>query len=202
MNKLTKGTIAAGAAVLLLLGTGGTLAYWNDTANIAGQTNITAGRLNVAQNVAPTWKIKHTTGTETAVTNIGAVRIVPGDQLIYSGTYTVTAEGQNLAFTVGLANGAIAAATPVTTANTNLVGRLAAATTFSVNGAPAVNAGTTVKINKTGNNTINTTPVTITATITWPFGDASAISADNDAKTGAVNLSNFALTVTQVDGTP
>lgn len=202
MNKMTKGTIAAAAAVLLLLGTGGTLAYWNDSAALAGQSNITAGRLAVVQNGAPTWKIKHTTGAESAVADITAVRIVPGDQLIYTGNFNVSAEGQNLAFTVGLANGSIAAATPVTPANTALAGRLTAATTFSVNGGAATAPGATVKVNKTGNNTVNTTPVVITATITWPFGDATSPALDNPAKQGAVSLSNFTVTVTQVDGTP
>ena len=78
MNKATKGTIAAGAAVLLLLGTGGSLAYWNSTADLGGQT-ISAGQLKVVQDAAvtPTWTIKHTSGAATAVTDIAAVKLVP-----------------------------------------------------------------------------------------------------------------------------
>lgn len=199
VKKTTKGTIAAGAALLLLLGTGGTLAYWNDTANLSGQNSITAGQLRVAQNGTPAWSIKHQTGATTAVTDITAVRIVPGDQLIYTGNYNVTAEGQNLAFKVDLAAGSIAAAT-AGAADTALAGRLTAATTFSVNGGAATTPGTAVTVAKpTGaDNGVKTHTVAITATITWPFGTDA--TADNPSKQGKVNLSQFALTVTQVAG--
>lgn len=46
MKKLTKGTIAAGVGVALLLGGGTTLAYWNDSVNMAGST-IQAGNLQL-----------------------------------------------------------------------------------------------------------------------------------------------------------
>lgn len=201
MKKTTKGAIAVAAAVTLLLGTGGTLAYWNDSANLAGQTNITAGQLRVAQNGTPSWQIKHQNGTATAVSDITAVRIVPGDQLIYTGSYNITAEGQDLAFTVGLAAGSIAATTS-SAADVALAGRLTAATTFSVNGGAATTAGTTVTVAKpTGaDNGIKTHTVSISATITWPFGDATSPASDNPAKQGKVNLGQFAVTVTQVAG--
>ncbi|MBD3758181.1 MULTISPECIES: alternate-type signal peptide domain-containing protein [Microbacterium] len=195
---MTKGTIAAGAALMLLLGTGGTLAYWNDNASLAGQT-ITAGQLRVVQNGTATWQIQHQSGTVEAVANIGNARIVPGDKLIYTGAYNVTAEGQNLAFKVDLAAGAITGSTTAA-ADVALAGRLAAAATFSVNGGAATAPGTSVTVPKTGGNAVTTTPVTITATITWPFGDATSPAADNLAKQGKVNLSAFALTVTQVAG--
>ncbi|KAB1662503.1 alternate-type signal peptide domain-containing protein [Pseudoclavibacter chungangensis] len=51
MNKLTKGAIAASAALVLLLAGGGTLAYWNDTADLDG-ANITAGNLQLTQSSA------------------------------------------------------------------------------------------------------------------------------------------------------
>ncbi len=206
MKKTTKGTIAAGAAVLLLLGGGGTLAYWNDSANIAGQSAIQAGQLKVAQATAPSWKIKHQSGTEVAVSNIATVRIVPGDQLIYTGTYNVTSLGQNLAFTVGLAAGSIAAPATPTAADTALVSRLTAATSFTVNGGTATSAGTLVTVPRpTGRyNAVITTPVVIIATITWPFDSPAGTSpsVDNPAQTGKVDLSNFALTVTQVTPNP
>ena len=202
MKKTTKGTIAIGAAIMLLLGTGGTLAYWNDSAQLSAQNNITAGQLRVVQTGTPTWQIKHQTGTATAVSDITAVRIVPGDQLIYTGNYTVTAEGQDLAFKVDLAAGSIAAAS-TNGADIALAGRLTAATTFSVNGGAATAPGTSVTVAKpTGaDNGVKTHSVAISATITWPFGaDAASATADNPAKQGKVNLSQFALTVTQVAG--
>ena len=47
MNKITKASIAAGAGVILLLGGGGTLAYWN-ASTTAGSASITSGTLSVA----------------------------------------------------------------------------------------------------------------------------------------------------------
>ena len=55
-----------------------------------------------------------------------------------------------------------------------------------------------------GHNAVITTPVVITATITWPFDSPAGTSpsVDNPAQTGKVDLSNFALTVTQVTPNP
>lgn len=198
MKKTTKGVIAAGAAVMLLLGGGGTLAYWNDTANLGAVSTITAGTLTVTTTAVPSWSIKHTTGAPTAVTNIAAVRIVPGDQLIYTVPANITAQGQNLRFQVGLAGGAIAAASG-NAADTALASRLTNSATFAVTGATPVGSPSANTFEHK-NNTSSTYATTITATITWPFGAAGSEAQDNPAKAGVVDLSQFALSVTQVDG--
>lgn len=197
MKKTTKGAIAAGAAVLLLLGTGGTIAYWNDSANLSGQNEIAAGQLYVEPDGTPTWTIQHTTGAVTPVADIAAVRIVPGDQLVYQGTYEITAQGQNLAFTVGLAGGSIAAADAEDDADVALAGRLTGSAVFSVDGGANTAPGTLFPVAETGDNAVYTYPATIAATITWPLSGDPAV--DNPAKLGAVDLSGFAITVTQVD---
>ncbi|MFT4294496.1 MAG: alternate-type signal peptide domain-containing protein [Micropruina sp.] len=197
MKKTTKGVIASGVAVVLLLGGGSTLAYWNDSANLGGSNTITAGTLTVVANGTPAWNIQHTSGAMTAVPDINVVRVVPGDVLTYTVPATITARGQNLRFQVGLAGGSIAAAGG-NAADAALAGRLANSAVFAVTGATPVGTGGDTfehKNNASGNYT-----ATITATITWPFGAAGSPAQDNPAKTGAVNLSNFALTVTQVDG--
>lgn len=203
MNKATKGTIAAGAAVLLLLGTGGSLAYWNSTADLGGQT-ISAGQLKVVQDAAvtPTWTIKHTSGAATAVTDIAAVKLVPGDTLTYTGKFNVTAQGQNLAFTVKLAKGSIVAATTGNAAaNSALATRLTNGATFTVNGGASTTAGTAVTVNKPAAdiNGVKTYPVNVTATIVWPFGDSNSPTLDNPAQLGAVSLNGFSLLIEQVD---
>ncbi|MFS2279881.1 alternate-type signal peptide domain-containing protein [Microbacterium sp. OR21] len=202
MNKTTKGTIAASAAVLLLLGTGGSLAYWNSSADLGGQT-ISAGQLKVEQDAAaPVWKITHTTGQPTTVTDIAAVKLVPGDTLEYTGKFNITAQGQNLAFSVNLAKGSIAAATTGNAAaNAALVTRLANSATFTVNGGAATNAGTVVTINEptADLNGVKTHAVTVTAKIAWPFGDSDSPASDNPAQLGAVSLKDFALNIQQVD---
>ncbi len=197
MKKMTKGVIATGVAVMLLLGGGGTLAYWNDTANLGGSSTITAGTLTVVANGTPTWQIQHTSGGVTAVPDISAVRIVPGDVLLYSVPATITAQGQNLRFQVGLAGGAVAAVS-ASAADTALAGRLANSAVFGVTGATPVGTGGNTFEHKS--NASSSYATTITATITWPFGAAGSPTDDNPARTGAVNLANFALTVTQIDG--
>lgn len=200
MKKTTKGVIATGAAVMLLLGGGGTLAYWNDTANLGAASTITAGTLTVTTPATPvpSWSIKHTSGATTPVANIASVRIVPGDQLIYTVPANITAQGQNLRFQVGLAGGAIAAASG-NAADTALASRLTNSATFAVTGATPVGSPSANTFEHK-NNTSSTYATTITATITWPFGVAGSQAQDNPAKAGVVNLSQFALSVTQVDG--
>lgn len=112
--------------------------------------------------------------------------MVPGDTLTYTATYTIVATGQNIPATAALGSGAIAAATPVNAANTALAGRLGAAAAVTINNNP------TYAITGPGTYT-----VTVRATIPWAFGVAGSDVQDNPAKTGAVSLSNFNITVTQ-----
>lgn len=198
MKKLTKATIAAGGAVVLLLSSAGTLAYWNDTVNVGSSSTISAGELRLAQSTAPTWAITHTDGTETAVADLAAVRIVPGDKLTYRGAYTITAQGQNLSFKADVAAGSIAPATAGNAADEALQTRLQQSATYSINGV----AGQTATIEHK-KNTVGTYDVTIEVTLNWPFDAPAGASAaaDNPAKLGVVDLSQFAVSVAQIDGT-
>lgn len=54
MNKNGKAAIAVGAAILLLLGGGGTLAVWNSTANVSGGT-VYAGTLKISGTPEGKW---------------------------------------------------------------------------------------------------------------------------------------------------
>lgn len=195
MKKITKGTIAAGAAVVLLLGTGGTLAYWNSTVNVGEPAVITAGNLALAQTAAPTWTIVHTSGETTAVADIAAVRIVPGDRLVFSADYAITAQGDNLVFEAGVAEGSIAPVDSADAADAQLATRLAQTATFTINGTDGATA--TIEHRSAAENTY---PVTIDVNLDWPFGADGSPTADNPAKTGQVDLSQFAVTVTQADG--
>jgi alternate signal-mediated exported protein len=196
MKKTTKATIAAGAAVLLLLGSGGTLAYWNDTANLSGQNAIAAGTLALTATGTPTCQNAHTGGAATAVADIADVRLVPGDRLIYAFPTTITAQGQHLRFRVALAGGSIAPATAAP-ADAALATRLTGSATFAVSGLTPV--GGTTDVFDHLSNTSGAYATTITATIEWPFGDAASPASDNPAKLGKVDLQDFTLTVTQLD---
>jgi len=96
MKKTTKGALAASAALVLLLSTAGTPAYWNSTVPVGESAVITAGNLAVTQTGDPVWTIKHVEGAVTTVEDIDDVRIVPGDTLTFSADYEIAAEGDNL----------------------------------------------------------------------------------------------------------
>lgn len=197
MKKITKGTIAAGAAVALLLGTGGTLAYWNSTVDTGGSTTITAGNLALSQTTPPNWSILAADGTETPVADISAVRVVPGDTLVFSAGYQIAAQGQNLSFEASVAEGAIAPVDGADPADTALATRLAQTAAFTIDGEP----GPTATIDHTSN-AEGLYDVTIDVNLDWAFGDDTSPDLDNPAKTGQVDLSQFAVSVAQVDGTP
>ena len=187
MNKLVKGSLAAAAGIALLLGGAGTFAYWNSTAGVAGGT-VTAGDLQIVNDgAAGIWKDQ--TGT---TINPATYRIVPGDTLTYTDDLTVTAVGKNIAATLGLAGGSISPVTP--TPSTNADNKLASYLTANA----VVTATGTGIVPGTGTNVFNVTQgtgtVTTTVTISFPIG---ADTTNNDAKLGAVNLSNMALTLTQ-----
>lgn len=86
MNKMTKGALATGLGVALLIGGGGTLAVWNTTAekqagSIAnGDLQLTAG--------AGTWTNAHGTPV-----NLASYKAVPGDALTFTQPVDVVLDG-------------------------------------------------------------------------------------------------------------
>ncbi|MBY6682754.1 alternate-type signal peptide domain-containing protein [Rhodococcus sp. BP-316] len=96
MNKATKGAMAAGAAALLLLGGAGSFALWQDSESVDGAT-ITAGNLDISPLDAGVWTdVSPGPVNSGLIPDIAAFRMVPGDVLEYTASYTVTAEGENL----------------------------------------------------------------------------------------------------------
>jgi alternate signal-mediated exported protein len=206
MNKLVKGAIAGAAGIVLLMGGAGSLAYWNDSANAgpgAGSNSITAGTLTIAAANGGSWTkgLYNNAGTQTvapaAVANLSAVRIVPGNRLVYTQTFNLNATGDDLFFTISNTAGTVVAPASPTAADTALVAQVnASATTgFSVGTVSAGNValtGVTAGVYKvTGS---GTSTITVTWTVDFPFG-ATAV---NTAKGGILNLSQGAITITQV----
>ena len=97
MNKLTKGTIAGAAGVLLLLGGAGTFALWNNSSSVNGGT-VTSGTLFFETVEPGTWADVSTdvVGAPVPITDINAFRTVPGDILAFTNVVTVNATGNNL----------------------------------------------------------------------------------------------------------
>ena len=93
MNKFTKGAIATGAGVVLLLGGAGTFALWNDDAAVNGGT-VTSGVLDISAGTTGTWT-DVTSGSPVSI-NIGTFKVVPGDVLEFTQNVQITATGNNL----------------------------------------------------------------------------------------------------------
>ncbi|WP_345752948.1 alternate-type signal peptide domain-containing protein [Microbacterium rhizophilus] len=89
MNKFAKSSIAAAAGIVLLLGGAGSLAYWNDSADLADVT-VNAGKLELAADETATWS------------KPAAEAWVPGDKSTYTTTLTLTAEGAQIHGTVAV----------------------------------------------------------------------------------------------------
>ena len=190
MNKLTKAGIATAAGIALLMGGAGTLAYWNDSANLTGGA-ITAGTLSINTPVpAGTWSSDKTG----AIANIANYKVVPGEKLTYTTTVGVTVVGDALKAELQLGTAAITAAnaagnTTQQNANDALATALGSSAALTATGTGVTNVAGVYKIDTTA------TSVTVSASITFPYGTAGS---NNAAKNGKVDLSNFSLTLTQV----
>jgi alternate signal-mediated exported protein len=206
MNKLVKGAIAGAAGIVLLMGGAGSLAYWNDSANAgpgAGSNSITAGTLTITAANAGSWTkgFYNAAGTvvtaPAAVASLSAVRIVPGNRLVYTQNFNVVGTGDDLYFTISSTAGAVTGAT-AGAADVALAAQINASgtTAFSI---ASITGGTVVPATTPGTYKVSSnagTPSTIavTWTVDFPFG-ATAV---NTAKTGAVSLSQGSITLTQV----
>lgn len=206
MNKVAKGTVAAAAGVILLMGGAGSLAYWNDSASLGGNgQTISAGQLDITAVNAGAWTkgFYNNAGTQVvapaAVADLSAVRVVPGNRLVYTQTFNVTASGDDLWFTISNTAGTVAPANATDTEDQALAAQINASTlpnkftVGSVTGGNVVSA-TSPNTYRVTSNTGGPSTITVTWTVDFPFG-ASAV---NTAQLGAVTLSTGAVTLTQV----
>ncbi|WP_255447736.1 alternate-type signal peptide domain-containing protein [Schumannella sp. 10F1B-5-1] len=193
MNKLTKGAIAGAAGIVLLMGGAGSLAYWTGSADAGSATTINAGQLKVVKSGTDgAWKVNNATMP-------ASYTAVPGDELTFTQTFTVSATGSNLKFDLGLANGAVSYTGSAVSTNPNyaLSQRLVQSATYTVNTGAGITAvsGNPDRYTVTGTGT-NT--ITVTAKIKWDFGTVSNVAADNQAQSGSVGFASNAITLTQV----
>ena len=173
MHRSTKGALAAAAAGALLLGSAGTLAYWNGTEGVPGGT-FTSGYLHLNDDTCATatWKLDDGADYTTQ-------RIVPGDSLTKTCTFSIDGAGDHM--TVSLDT-----ATPAWSASNALTDDLAVSTTFtgSVSGALADPA--TVAVGET-----------ITAVVTVTFATTSGNETNVPTAGLAAALDDVTLTATQ-----
>ncbi|WZH53510.1 MAG: alternate-type signal peptide domain-containing protein [Nocardioides alkalitolerans] len=174
MQKITKGAIAAGGAAVLLLGGAGSLAFWNATADVPGGA-VDSGELTLTPVAAGQW-----TFNGDPIADPGAVTLVPGDELAYSGTYTIGAEGDNLEADVAVTGGAAAG---------SLAPYLTTSLDYTVDGADDVDA-----ITEANDGDV----LAVDLAISFPFGT----TADNASQQQTLDLGAVSIALTQTDATP
>jgi len=166
--------IVAGTA--LLLGGGGTYAYWST------QTALTAGTVN-SGNLAlslgtGSWTLKGVLGAVTPVTNLANVKVVPGDVLTLTQPVTVTLVGDTLVADLA-----------VTQTSSFVTGPAAQYVKVAVS-VPGLGAQTSA-------NTYRVTPATagtLTATVTVTFDGATPNQVGVNT---AIDLNQLAFSLTQ-----
>lgn len=176
MKKTTKGTIAIAAAITLLLGGAGSLAYWQESATISA-VPIATGQLHVTTQPG-TWAVKRNATAAAQQIDPATFKMVPGDIVTYTVPFSTLADGTNLAATATVAwGGAGTLPTGMTssTGGTYNGAAIPASSTFSVvKGASAV----------TGQ---------LVFTLTWDFGTAGSTAGMSQS----INLANTTVTVKQ-----
>lgn len=187
MNKAVKGALAGGAAVALLLGGAGTLAYWTADDTVAAD-DITTGKLTLANGECTDWE--YAAGKAGAGTTV--VKAVPGDVVTSTCSYAVDAEGDNLVAGIDVSEVA-----DLSTAGGGTVTATVDAT-YTVDGATA----TTV--------TENDESVVVTLVVTLPYGsandpfgttDGSAVNG-NASQVSTAALDSITLRLTQQNPNP
>lgn len=179
MKKSTKGAIAAAGAAVLLLGGAGSLAYWTDQGSANGGA-LTTGNMALSDGTcAGDWTYANGGDAGGTVTTI-----VPGDSITKDCTYTVTGSGDHLTANV-TAPGDV---TYTTSGGTPTTMQLTASATYDLGGTPVAN-GDSFAI--TGTQTL-----TAHIVVTFPYGDASTINA-NDTQDITATLDAITITLTQ-----
>lgn len=171
MNKLTKAALAGAAGIALLLGGAGSLAYWNDSASMAG-AEIEAGTLSL---------------TATGSWDDEIALWVPGDAATYTGSVTINATGDNLKAELTLDKSSL-----------DLTGDLYDALVIDFSAdltgrSPIVTGSAGTYVVEPGTSTGPIT-VPITVTVTFPFGAV----VDNDTQGGSADLSKIEFLLEQV----
>ncbi|SIS21943.1 alternate-type signal peptide domain-containing protein [Williamsia sterculiae] len=176
MNRSAKGALAAGAAVVVLLGGAGSYALWSDSgASTPG--NLSTGQLKLTAQGAAAWKDVSADGIIGGTTiNPATDLLVPKDTWEYTTTYNALATGKNMKAQVTVNPG---------TAGTLPEG-VTVTPTATVDGASAT-TGTAVTITPGAARTV-------VVKVTVAFADVTGQTSQN----AAVNVSNLSVSLNQV----
>jgi alternate signal-mediated exported protein len=182
MRKTTKGALAIGAGVALLLGGAGTLANWSDSKNLGANTTISSGTLTIASKTQGSWGWASGTGTFVP----GTSKLVPGDSIKITDVFTVTALGDHLTATAAYVSptlsGALAASLQISTA-------LGSVTNKAGNGTVTPTGTTSVSVTSTDSAaTTFDLPVTVTITLPSTVSNLTAQTVSAAIADGSVTL--------------
>jgi alternate signal-mediated exported protein len=170
MKNSLKGSLAAVAAAILLLGGAGSLAYWNDSESVPG-ASVSSGRLALGTpDCGAGWTLDGGAAYTTQ-------QIVPGDTLTKTCTIDLVATGTHL-------GADLAIGTPTWTAANGLTAELTPSATFQVNGA------TTTHITSADDTGAGEIVATIQVVFTGP-------AATNASQNLTAELQALAITATQ-----
>jgi len=178
MKKTTKGALATTAAVALLAGGAGSLAFWNADAVVPGN-RIHVGQLKLIDgptgSTCADQSFTFADGQPYSEINPNITRVVPGDVLTKTCSFTVRAIGENLTANLSTVNAAAIANSAVP---------LNVASSFTIDGA------TTSSITSADNGKVLQAKIVVQ----FPFGS----SADNTSQ-GPTNkvVTGYTVTATQ-----
>jgi alternate signal-mediated exported protein len=187
MKKTTKGAIAAGGAAVLLMGGAGTLAFWTATGS-ASLGTISSGHLTISAGTCGAWTLDAAGGGGTFAP--ATSKLVPGDSITRTCTYTVTAAGDHLKATVGLVGGT---GVVITGGNPSATGaNLTAGAVFKIYGNVVAN-------NDLVDMSTGDTTVTADITVNFPYGANDTANGENGNGTQDLSaaLDTIAVTLTQ-----
>ena len=197
MQKITKGTLALGAGLLLTIGGVGSLAFWQDQTS-TGATTFTTGSLSI-ETGAGNWKLNTVLVTDSTSsptpqqTALKALRIVPGDSLAWTQEYEVEQTGTGLYVALDVAIGGLTAnpANPSTPVSSML------AASYTI----APKAGQTITLTEIPTNSgtyrvVGSGTITVTTTLAWPFGTTADTSGATESK--LIDFADTTLTLRQV----
>ena len=95
MNTMIKGSIAGATGIALLMGGFGTYALWSDSENLAAH-GVQSGELDIATSAGVYDDANSAAANDWTATD----KMVPGDKVTYTQTFTVKGTGKNLKGTI------------------------------------------------------------------------------------------------------
>ncbi len=176
-HKIRNAAVAGTLGIALLAAGGGTFANWYESAEINGGT-ITAGNLALNTPAGVVWAVN---GTTIPTEDLAAFRMVPGDVVTYTATFTPTLVGDNLEATI------TADSTNVIPAEA--VGHVTVSTSLTDAFDATVEALTDAHHND---------PISVAVTIDMPF---AAGTDTNPTQGAALDLKSLTLDLVQTDHT-